>query len=1074
MEKKENENYICRLFHDSEVNNYTSLTKVTGGKTIDSKYISISDESNGHKILSNRVVFFYDCGDNKLNVVRVKKEKASFSDHKSKIVDFALPPRSSMEIFSLDEDSICLRWGYRFKDSLQSGVVNTLQFEKPMRYLLPNHLDQRRILASWSDTNMAFTYFVLRNQRTEQYTFYLPTQDYLSSPLPSKNIVNNPKFVVLNTIKSFVFSTVNMLGYILHDANHISIIDFETMQIVESTVLDEFGEDIESIYFKDFNAVAQLNEIDRQPQGSLILTAKDNRILYTAEIYSMSDKVVIQTNRQVILDGGKKVMKIIDGSDLIFLVETQAPFKLFVIKVEAVNNTGKPLEMQAINKQFSYIYEFALELSEKLIEVLDFDVYLQEKKSEAKRQFMFFIRDKLKISLFAIDESIINTRPIKLNEEYHTISDEQSNESSKLKDLNIDSENKQKFAHIEKTLNNTSKMLAEYGKQTAINDREESKYYTKKYTKALEDDELGQINERETESGGNNEKNQQKVEEYRKLSRDTPRDENKQEERYENTPPVAQPQTIVEESKRKKPIEKEAPRRNVKVVEYNLESNVSDEAGGNQNDYSPEKYEPDHNEDLKDTSEGNSKDFINKVRASTVSKNLSENEYSKNKTRRTRQERENNSFSLGENEDRFEDLEESKENQSTGYPDTKKSKLHLREPQIISANENVEQTSSQGEDGQCAPVLELEDSKQDVEENKSTLREEKVVESRIDAQEEDKQTDNNLEQDNRQPSLHQKSSQKTKSSEVESLQKLEKKKRSDGPKKIVTYECTQCKTSNSSKNKKIEKSIEDLVAETLKNQLPELLAETVKQSIATAIVKQTKEEMAGLHQNNYKKIEASITTFAEGQVQEAKKSIEGKVKEQFNKLISEEFKKVFKTIVLPHCEKMVEETMTELIDTVKQVLEENETKVKEIEERVDRFIEDSKAKSIEPSSAPLFRSYSRKDEQSFENLFKTYDEAKHSPSIEKEIGMGIQFILIEPSIPPYMKYSQPPTYSHLSHPEYIPHKKQEWPTYGMPDYPQPALKTPSFSEFQEYSDPAAETKMKMMKGLNYFLEKNPD
>lgn len=61
------------------------------------------------------------------------------------------------------------------------------------------------------------------------------------------------------------------------------------------------------------------------------------------------------------------------------------------------------------------------------------------------------------------------------------------------------------------------------------------------------------------------------------------------------------------------------------------------------------------------------------------------------------------------------------------------------------------------------------------------------------------------------------------------------------------------------------------------------------------------------------------------------------MKDALNKAISEEFKRIFKTVVMPQWEKMVEEIMGELFVTVKKSLEENDNKIKEIEERIDQL-----------------------------------------------------------------------------------------------------------------------------------------
>ena len=143
---------------------------------------------------------------------------------------------------------------------------------------------------------------------------------------------------------------------------------------------------------------------------------------------------------------------------------------------------------------------------------------------------MFFIREKSRITLFGVDKDSICNTPELENEDYDIISsNEQSNQSSKLKELNIDKEGKEKYAQIESKLNKTSKMLADYGKQPQPAEPEEQKDVSKSPSEDNDNDELGQINELETESGGNIDRNPTKPEEAIPLNVPTA-EENKQEE----------------------------------------------------------------------------------------------------------------------------------------------------------------------------------------------------------------------------------------------------------------------------------------------------------------------------------------------------------------------------------------------------------------------------------------------------------------------------------------------------------------------------------------------------------------
>lgn len=106
MEKEDTNHFVGRTLALHSVNHYSSPLEAYGAKITDSKFINIENEAKGTKILNNKVLFFYDSGDNKINVIKVKKEKSSYSEHKTRIIDFTLPPRSTMEVFSLDETNI--------------------------------------------------------------------------------------------------------------------------------------------------------------------------------------------------------------------------------------------------------------------------------------------------------------------------------------------------------------------------------------------------------------------------------------------------------------------------------------------------------------------------------------------------------------------------------------------------------------------------------------------------------------------------------------------------------------------------------------------------------------------------------------------------------------------------------------------------------------------------------------------------------------------------------------------------------------------------------------------------------
>lgn len=156
--------------------------------------------------------------------------------------------------------------------------------------------------------------------------------------------------------------------------------------------------------------------------------------------------------------------------------------------------------------------------------------------------------------------------------------------------------------------------------------------------------------------------------------------------------------------------------------------------------------------------------------------------------------------------------------------------------------------------------------------------------------------------------------------------------------------------------------------------------------MATSIVKQTKEELEGIHSKNYKSIEETVMSFAEAKMDEYKETVEQKAKDQISKVVTEEFKKVLMSTVIPHCERLVEDTMSELMSNVKQCLDENETKVKDLEEKVDKFITENQRALSEPSSAPNFRTYPLKEEESFSNIFNSnFEDSK--PEIQRDTEM---------------------------------------------------------------------------------------
>ena len=107
-------------------------------------------------------------------------------------------------------------------------------------------------------------------------------------------------------------------------------------------------------------------------------------------------------------DKTHKIIRFSESTNMIFLLNEQAPSKLYAIKLEALEDKG--VDIQAAKKSFTYIYETSLSFETKLTNIIDFDCYLQE-RTTGGNQYMFFVRDKSKISLFGITESNISIKP---------------------------------------------------------------------------------------------------------------------------------------------------------------------------------------------------------------------------------------------------------------------------------------------------------------------------------------------------------------------------------------------------------------------------------------------------------------------------------------------------------------------------------------------------------------------------------------------------------------------------------------------------------------------------------------
>lgn len=386
MEKEDTNHFVGRALAAHSVNHYSSPLDAYGAKITDSKFINIENEAKGTKILNNKVLFFYDSGDNKINVIKVKKEKSSYSEHKAKIIDFTLPPKSTMEVFSLDETNTCHRWCYKFKDELQTGTVNVLQFGKPMQHLVSNNDATRRILASWSSQNLIFTYFYVRDNKTMVYPFYVDTEEFKSNPV-STSVFRNESGYKIDEVKEFVFSANNLYGIILHDKNMLTIVDFHQTAITHQVQLDDFAEEIQQIYFKDFNDAEYGGSLDSnsRPMGTLILTAENNTVLYTADMYNQFNTLKLIKNSQLSFKKDKtpKISKFLEGSNMLFLINQSVPYKLYMVKIESARESvdrssssgtiGQLQEGASINTRFEFVYETSLSFTEKLNNPIDFD-----------------------------------------------------------------------------------------------------------------------------------------------------------------------------------------------------------------------------------------------------------------------------------------------------------------------------------------------------------------------------------------------------------------------------------------------------------------------------------------------------------------------------------------------------------------------------------------------------------------------------------------------------------------------------------------------------------------------------
>jgi hypothetical protein len=181
---------------------------------------------------------------------------------------------------------------------------------------------------------------------------------------------------------------------------------------------------------------------------------------------------------------------------------------------------------------------------------------------------------------------------------------------------------------------------------------------------------------------------------------------------------------------------------------------------------------------------------------------------------------------------------------------------------------------------------------------------------------------------------------------------------------------------------------------------------------------------------------------------------------------------------------MIKETMSELINNVNLCLEENDSKIKEIEEKVDEFIQNEKQRLTESTSASLFKSYFPKESHSFGGIFKpSYEGVKTEAKLDTKMTQSFPHEKPFPNIMPggITQYSSSqegyyPT-ARIS-PEFIDQmkpKESQWSSFQINEYQQPyQYKTPVYSEPMQpqYRDPEIEANNKMVQGLQYALDNN--
>jgi hypothetical protein len=106
---------------------------------------------------------------------------------------------------------LCKRWAYKFNEKFHTGTICQFQFEKKLDKMLVHYYHNKNcILASWSAQNIALTYFFYIQNVYQALNIYIPTKDYLDSPITGElHKMKNPNGFAITQIHDFAFSTVN-------------------------------------------------------------------------------------------------------------------------------------------------------------------------------------------------------------------------------------------------------------------------------------------------------------------------------------------------------------------------------------------------------------------------------------------------------------------------------------------------------------------------------------------------------------------------------------------------------------------------------------------------------------------------------------------------------------------------------------------------------------------------------------------------------------------------------------------------------------------------------------------------